>query len=129
MTENKKTFADAFNEHVRRTARDITEIARTSGLNKDTLYAMRRGNTRNMSVDNAIKVAKAFDMTVEEFMGLSPAQIHDGLLAEIALLDPQSRSTLEAALRAQRQTQQHALTGDATTESADATPDPTSSGA
>jgi transcriptional regulator with XRE-family HTH domain len=98
----KKTFSDAFNEHIARTGETVTEIAKRSGVPKDALYSLRRGKTRNMAVDDAIRVAAAFGETVEEFMGLTPPQIRDELLEEIAHLTPSERAVLQASLSALR---------------------------
>jgi hypothetical protein len=100
MTQIPKTFADAFNEHVKATGRQITEISRASGVDKDALYAPRRNRVRNMSVDLAIKVAGAFGKTVEEFMGLTPVQIHDSLARQLEKLSPKERQLLEASITA-----------------------------
>jgi len=96
----QKTFSEAFNEHLDRTGARVTDIANKSGVKKDSLYALKRGTTRNMGVDDAIKVAAAFDETVEEFMGLSPAQVRNQLAEQIARLTPSEQAILEASLTA-----------------------------
>jgi plasmid maintenance system antidote protein VapI len=95
-----KTFSDAFNEHLEKTGARVTNIATKSGVKKDSLYALKRGTTRNMGVDDAIRVAAAFGETVEEFMGLSPAQVRDQLVEQIARLTPSEQAILEASLTA-----------------------------
>lgn len=94
----QKTFSEAFIEHLEKTGARVTEIANKSGVKKDSLYALKRGTTRNMGVDDAIRVAGAFDETVEQFMGLSPAQVRDQLTEQIARLTPQEQAILEASL-------------------------------
>lgn len=96
----QKTFSEAFNEHLEKTGARVTDIANKSGVKKDSLYALKRGTTRNMGVDDAIRVAAAFGETVEEFMGLSPAQVRDQLAEQIARLTPQEQAILEASLAA-----------------------------
>lgn len=95
-----KTFADALREHIERTGATVTQIARGSGVNRDALYALKQGKSQNMIVDDAIRVANYFGLTVEEFMGLSPAQVRDQLVEQIARLTPQEQAILEASLTA-----------------------------
>jgi len=39
----RKNFREAFIEHLERTGAKVTEIAGDTGLNKDSLYALKRG--------------------------------------------------------------------------------------
>jgi len=126
----KASFPDylsALQRHMAAKSDTPTDLANRAGVSRDALYKVLQGKTKTPSLEFIIRIAKAYGQTVEGFMGLSPAQIHGGLIDEVALLDPQSRSTLEAALRAQRQAQQQSLSGDASAEPSDATPDPASS--
>lgn len=97
----EKTFSEAFIEHLEASGRKVTEIATASGVHKDSLYALKRGNTRNMSVDLAIKVAAAFGETVEEFMGLEDPHVAVGHLhGLIDQLSDQERAIFSASLKA-----------------------------
>ncbi len=96
----QKTFSQAFNEHLEKTGARVTDIANKSGVKKDSLYALKRGTTRNMGVDDAIRVAAAFGETVEEFMRLSPEQVRNQLAEQIARLTPQEQAILEVSLTA-----------------------------
>lgn len=97
----EKTFAEAFVEHLEASGKKVTEIASASGVHKDSLYALKRGNTRNMSVDLAIKVAGAFGKSVEEFMGLKDPRIAtDHLQGLIDQLSDQERAILSASIKA-----------------------------
>ncbi|KMW56954.1 hypothetical protein AIOL_001912 [Candidatus Rhodobacter oscarellae] len=69
-------------------------------MNRDALYALKQGKSQNMIVDDAIRVANYFGLTVEEFMGLSPAQVRDQLAEQIDRLTPQEQAILEASLTA-----------------------------
>lgn len=95
-----KTFSDAFVEHLEKTGAKVTTIARAAGVTKDALYAVKRGTTQNMAVDDAIRVAAAFGETIEEFMGLNPLQIRDGLAEQLAQLTDAERAVIEATIRA-----------------------------
>ena len=96
----EKTFSEAFNEHLDRTGARVTDIASKSGVKKDSLYALKRGTTRNMGVDDAIRVAAAFGETVEQFMGLAPVLVRDQLSEQIGRLTEQEQAVLEATLAA-----------------------------
>lgn len=96
----QKTFSEAFIEHLDKTGKKVTEIARTSGVPKDALYSLKYGKTRNMGVEDAMRVAAAFGETIEEFMGVSTGQVRDRLLIQMAQLTERERALLEAALAA-----------------------------
>ena len=95
-----KTFCEAFNEHLEASGVKITEIANATGVNKDSLYKLKYGRTRNMGVDDAIKVAAFFGETVEEFMGVGPGGLRDVLLEKIAQLSERERRILEVSITA-----------------------------
>ena len=68
MGERHSTFAAAFRAHLTASGRQIREISRTSGVPHDALYSLKYGKSRNMGVNDAIRVAQAFGMTFEQFM-------------------------------------------------------------
>jgi transcriptional regulator with XRE-family HTH domain len=106
MTDSTQTaFAAALEAHLSEHAEDLTSLANRAGVSRNALYKVRYGKTKSPSVDIAIKVARAYGETVEEFMGLTPVEIRDELLAEIAQLSPSERSVLHAALMALRRNQ------------------------
>lgn len=96
----KQTFADAFRAHLERSDLKVTDVALRSGVNKDALYALKRGTTRNMAVDDAIRVAKAFGMSVEVFMGLQPAPVRSHLATQVDQLSDREAQVLAASLDA-----------------------------
>lgn len=96
----RKNFREAFIEHLDRTGAKVTEIAAATGLNKDSLYALKRGTTMNMNVKDAILVAKFFGETVEEFMGVVPGALRDSLMDQISQLSDSERQIFEASLKA-----------------------------
>ena len=95
-----KTFSQALIEHLENTGVRVTEIAAATGVHKDALYKLKYGKTRNMSVDDAIKVAAFFGETVEEFMGIGPGALRDTLMDQIAQLSESERQIFEASLKA-----------------------------
>lgn len=95
-----KSFSAAFIAHLDTTGAKVTDIARSSGVPKDALYSLKYGKSRNMGVEDAIRVAAAFGETVEEFMGLSPSQPSTGLSEQMAKLTAREQRLLEASLAA-----------------------------
>lgn len=93
-----KTFSDAFNEHLASTGAKVTDIAGKSGVKPDALYSLKYGKSRNMNVEDAIRVAQYFGETVEQFMGLAPGQVRDTLVEQIAQLSPREQKLLEVSL-------------------------------
>lgn len=96
----EKTFAEAFVEHLSSTGARVTDIAKKSGVDKDALYSLKYGKTRDMSVRDAIKVASAFGMTVEEFLGITTPEIDDALNRKLKSLSPRERALLSASIEA-----------------------------
>lgn len=94
------SFLDALNRHLDEWSEDVTTLALRAGVSRDALYKVKYGKTRTPSVEIVIKVSNAYGETVEEFMGLSPAQVRDQLVEQIARLTPQEQAILEASLTA-----------------------------
>lgn len=118
----KKSFSAAFNEHLARTGRKIPDIADASGVNADALYKLKYGKTRNMAVDDAIRVASAFGETIEEFMDSEPTRVKTELARHLDLLTDSEREILLAsitALVARRQRDESQLAGGAEEAAAD----------
>lgn len=93
-----KTFSHIFNEHLEGYAGKITDIASATGVSKEALYSLKYGKTLNMNVNEAIKVARFFGETVEQFMGLSPKQALSNLEERMALLPETERALLENSI-------------------------------
>ena len=96
----RKTFSDAFIDHLQQHDVQVTTIAEATGVKKDALYKVKQGKTQNMSVDDAVRVAAYFGETVEEFMGLSEPRLDDALIRRIEGLTPRERGLLQAAIDA-----------------------------
>lgn len=94
------SFLDALNRHLEERSEDVTTLAQRAGVSRDALYKVKYGKTRTPSVEIVVKVSNAYGETVEEFMGLSPSQVRDQLVEQIALLTPQEQAILEASLTA-----------------------------
>lgn len=93
-------FRDALQRHLDERSEDVTKLAQRAQVGKDALYKVLSGKTRIPGVEIAVRVAHAYGKSVEEFMGLSPAQVRDQLAEQIARLTPQEQAILEASLTA-----------------------------
>ncbi|WP_341204808.1 helix-turn-helix transcriptional regulator [uncultured Sulfitobacter sp.] len=102
INEPIPTFESALKRHLEASDLDVTTLARKAGVSRDALYKVVYGKTKSPSLEIIIRVASAFGETVEEFMGLTPAQIRDDLLDEIGRLSAQERAVLHASLTALR---------------------------
>lgn len=121
MTQNRiPSFMEALTFHMDRSGDDVTSLANRAGVSRDALYKVLYGKTKTPKLELIIGVASAFGETVEEFMGLSPAQVRDELLEEISLLSPSERAVLRATLAALRADS----LGDAEDKASDVKPDP-----
>lgn len=99
------TFLDALQRHMAASGDDVTTLAARAGVSRDAIYKVTYRKTRTPSLETIIRVARAYGETVEEFMGLTPAQIRDELLDEIGRLSPSERAVLLASLTALRSQQ------------------------
>jgi transcriptional regulator with XRE-family HTH domain len=77
-----------------------TDIANRSGVSRDALYKVIYGKTKSPSLELVVRVANAYDETVEEFMGLTPVKIKDSLYQHIEKLTEKERQLLEASIAA-----------------------------
>lgn len=96
----EKSFSEALIMHIETSGRSVSEIAAAAGVNRDALYKVRSGKTKNMAVDDAVKVAAAFGKTIEEFMGLNEARVKSELQQQLDLLTDQERALLLGSIKA-----------------------------
>lgn len=96
------TFQKALIAHIEEAREEVTALARRAGVSRDALYKVIYGKTKSPSLEIIIRVARAYGKTVEEFMGIAPAQVKDDLIEEISRLAPSERAVLQASLKALR---------------------------
>lgn len=96
-----KTFSQSFNEHLEVCDCDIVKISEQTGVKKDALYKLKSGKTQNMNVRDAIKVARYFDKSVEQFMGIEIRQVAEDRFQQLSSqLSDQERQILAASINA-----------------------------
>ncbi len=102
-----KTFSQAFQEHLEASERSVRDVAAASGVNYDALYKLKYGKTQNMAVDDAGRVARVFDKSVEEFLDVEDILGKDelrGLLRKLTSSEQQFLLGSVKAIMATRKT-------------------------
>lgn len=96
------SFQQALMRHIEGANEDVTTLAKRADVSRDALYKVVYGKTKSPNLEIIIKVARAYNKSVEEFMGLVPARVNDSLLDEISRLQPSEREVLQASLKVLR---------------------------
>ncbi len=97
-----KTFREAFIEARERMGWSIERVAELSGVSGEQLKKLHQGATKKTNVDDALKVARAFGQTVNEFVGDTLAADRDETVRLWLQLSEQERNLLQAASRGLR---------------------------
>lgn len=63
-----KMFREAFLEALESTNATIAEIARVTGVSKDQMHKIKQGSSKSTNVDDARKIAKYFNKSLDEFL-------------------------------------------------------------
>ena len=63
-----KTFREAFTEMVKRPEWSIRRVAALSGVSEEQLKKVNQGKSLTTNVDDAVRVANAFGLTLDEFL-------------------------------------------------------------
>lgn len=63
-----KSFRDAFIAAVQRSGWSISKVAERAGVSVEQLKKLNQGRSLSTNVDDAIKVAHAFGLTLDEFL-------------------------------------------------------------
>lgn len=97
----KEAFREAFIRHVRVYDVSIAEVARQTGVSKYLLNALHQRKTQVPNVADAIKIARFFGKTVDEFLDQDAPKNNDAMLAsKIARLSPEERRVFEVQVDA-----------------------------
>lgn len=84
-----KSFRQAFVERRDQTGRSVAEIARGAGVSVEQLKKMNQRDTSSTNVDDAVKIAHYFGVSLDEFLG-------DATIADRPeMLETYSRLSLE----------------------------------
>lgn len=99
LCRHMKRFRDAFLWHLDQYQGPLVEIARETGVSRDTLNKLisREGSTT--SAENAIRIAAFFGKTLEEFIRCDDAPLDRQIPALMDLLNQEERRLVEAMIR------------------------------
>lgn len=97
-----KTFREAFIEYRARSGWSIKHVAEIAEVSDEQLKKLHQGATRSTNVDDAVKVAHAFGVTLDEFLGDDFAADRDETVSLWLQLSEQERNLIRAASRGLR---------------------------
>lgn len=97
-----KTFRDAFVEAIATTGRKIKHVAAEADVSYEMLKKLHQGASKSINVDDAVKVAHHFGVTLDEFLADTTVQDRAEALALWRKLTAAERDLLQAAARGQR---------------------------
>lgn len=95
----ENTFKNALEHALEKTGRSLRSVAIKAGVSYDQLKSLRQGKSQKTNVDDAMKVARAFGVSLEDFYAgeLTPLEPviaiagHVGAGARVELSDPHSK--------------------------------------
>lgn len=97
-----RSFREAFLEALQLPGWTIKKVAELSGVSEEQLKKLNQGKTRRTNVDDAVKVAHVFGVTLDEFLQDDSATLRDDAVRLWRELSDAERSILLAAARGQR---------------------------
>lgn len=97
-----KTFRDAFIEALKLPGWTIKRVAKLSGVSEEQLKKLNQGKSQSTNVDDALKVAHVFGVTLDEFLQDDTARLRSEAATLWQGLSDAERSILLAAARGQR---------------------------
>lgn len=97
-----KTFRDALKYWLEKTGKPLAEVAREAGVSYDQMKNLSQGRSRSTNVDDAVKVANQFGMTLEEFLEDETVAIRSEIVEIYNSLSDQERRFLLASAKGLR---------------------------
>lgn len=94
-----RTFREAFLEALEATGWPISRVAAEAGVSAEQLKKLKQGRSQSTNVDDALRVAHVFGVTLDEFLCDNTAQIRSEVADLWRLLSPEERDILLAAAR------------------------------
>jgi transcriptional regulator with XRE-family HTH domain len=95
-----KTFRQAFLETLERTREPVAKIAREAGVSEEQLKKVKQRENASTNVDDAVKVAHHFGMSLDEFLDDETVRLRGEVLAVYAQLTPAERQLLQDLAKA-----------------------------
>lgn len=94
-----RKFRDAFVDAVKMPGWSITLVSELSGVSLEQLKKLNQGKTKATNVDDAVKVANAFGVTLDEFLQDNTAALRTEAASLWQKLSQEEREILLAAAR------------------------------
>jgi len=96
-----RSFRDAFLDGLSRTGWTLKKVAEVAGVSEEQLKKVKQGKSRSTNVDDALKVANAFGVTLDEFLADDTAALRAEVAELWMKLTQAERDILLAAARGQ----------------------------
>lgn len=90
-----KTFKEALENALEETGISLAKIATDSGVSYQQLSKVKQRPNAKTNVDDARRVANAFGVSLDEFLGDETALIRSQIVAEYMKLTPKERRFLQ----------------------------------
>lgn len=96
-----RTFREALLKKLEETGTSLKKVADGANVSYEQLKKLKQIDSRSTNVEDAIKVAHFFNMTLDEFMSGVEAKAPDEIISVLEKLSPVARNTLLNAAKAQ----------------------------
>lgn len=97
-----KTFRDALKYWIEKTGKSFAEVARESGVSYEQIKKLSQGKSQSTNVDDAVKIANHFGMTLEEFLEDETVAVRSEIVEIYNSLSEQERRFLLASAKGLR---------------------------
>lgn len=90
-----RKFRDALIDNLARTGVTVAQLARDTGVSEEQLKKVRQHEGASTNVDDAVKVAHYFGMSLDEFLNDQTVAIRAQVLGLYERLTPEERRLLQ----------------------------------
>ena len=95
------TFREALILKLKATGKSLKSVAEGAKVSYEQLKKVRQGESKSTNVDDAVKVAAYFGMTLNDFMLGEQATARSEIVALLERLSPESRDLLISVAKGQ----------------------------
>jgi transcriptional regulator with XRE-family HTH domain len=95
---DKLRFREAFIAHLDAAGFNTRQVADATGVSRDQMEKLRQRKVASTNVHDALRIARFFGKTVEEFIGDIPEVENSDILTLIARLTPTEQEIVRAQL-------------------------------
>lgn len=94
-----KKFREAFLDALDQSKWTMVRVSELSGVSEEQLKKLKQGKSQRTNVDDAVRVANAFGVTLDEFLDDQTATIRSEIVDLYNQLSPEERKILQDAAR------------------------------